>query len=61
MLKLGFLAFRQFKSSFAHTTKDLKLYESAIDIVFEKFQKTHPNDMKITPTAHSGFFRLTKE
>ena len=61
MLKLGFLAFRQFKSSFAHTTKDLKLYESAIDIVFEKISKTHPNDMKITPTAHSGFFRLTKE
>ena len=61
MLKLGFLGFRQFKPSYAHSFKDLKLYSNALDIVFEKVSKTSIEEMLKTPVAHSGFFRLTKE
>ena len=61
MLKLGFLGFRQFKPSYAHSFKDLKLYSKAVDLVFEKISKTPPDKMLKSPLAHSGFFRLTKE
>ena len=61
MLKLGFLGFRQFKPSYAHSNKDLKLYSNAVDLVFEKIYKTSPKDLLKSPVAHSGFFRLTKE
>ena len=61
MLKLGFLGFRQFKPSYAHSNKDLKLYSNAVDLVFEKISKTSPKDLLKSPVAHSGFFRLTKE
>ena len=61
MLKLGFLGFRQFKPSYAHSFKDLKLYSNAVDLVFEKIAKTSIDEMLKTPVAHSGFFRLTKE
>ncbi|MDA9213414.1 aminotransferase class III-fold pyridoxal phosphate-dependent enzyme [Flavobacteriaceae bacterium] len=61
MLKLGFLGFRQFKPSYAHSHKDLKLYSTAVDLVFEKISKTSPEDLLASPVAHSGFFRLTKE
>lgn len=61
MLKLGFLGFRQFKPSYAHSNKDLKLYSTAVDLVFEKISKTSPQDLLKSPIAHSGFFRLTKE
>jgi glutamate-1-semialdehyde aminotransferase len=61
MLKLGFLGFRQFKPSYAHSNKDLNLYADAVDIVFEKIAKSSPKDLLTSPVAHSGFFRLTKE
>jgi glutamate-1-semialdehyde aminotransferase len=61
MLKLGFLGFRQFKPSYAHSNKDLSLYADAVDIVFEKIAKSSAKDLLTSPVAHSGFFRLTKE
>lgn len=61
MLKHGFLGFRQFKPSFAHSLKDLELYADAVDIVFSKIAKTPAQELLTTPIAHSGFHRLTKE
>ena len=61
MLKKGFLGFRQFKPSFAHSTNDVIKYEIAVDKVFEKIANNSINDLLNTPTAHSGLHRLTKE
>ena len=60
-MDLGFLGFRQFKPSYAHSNKDLNLYADAVDIVFDKIAKSAPEDLLTSPVAHSGFFRLTKE
>ncbi len=60
MLKLGFLGFRVFKPSFAHTQEVLVEYESALNEVFGLIAKNGPGALK-TPLAHTGFSRLTKE
>ena len=39
MLKRGFLAFRQFKPSYAHTNEDIQKYSEAVDQVFEALSK----------------------
>jgi glutamate-1-semialdehyde aminotransferase len=61
MLKKGFLGFRQFKSSFAHTSDDISKYEKAVDDVFQKISITSIDELLSTPVAHSGLYRLTKE
>jgi hypothetical protein len=61
MLKLGFLGFRQFKPSFAHSLNDVDLYAEAVDEVFSIIAKTPAQQLLTTPTAHLGFHRLTKE
>ncbi|MDB3867951.1 aminotransferase class III-fold pyridoxal phosphate-dependent enzyme [Gammaproteobacteria bacterium] len=61
MLQRGFLAWRQFKPSYAHKDLDLKLYESAISEVFKEMSSIDPDNILQTPQAHSGFTRLTKE
>jgi len=61
MLKSGFLGFRQFKSSFAHSFDDVVKYEIAVDEVFEKIANNSINDLLNSPIAHTGLHRLTKE
>ena len=61
MLKKGFLGFRQFKPSFAHSTEDVKKYEIAVDNIFQKISNYSINDLLNSPVAHSGLHRLTKE
>ena len=61
MLKLGFLGFRQFKPSFAHSKNDLFEYSLAVDQIFELLSKKDLKDLISTPIAHSGFTRLTSE
>ena len=59
MLKRGFLGYRQFKSSFSHTKKDLSKYAKAVDEVFQIIANN--SSVLNTPPAHSGFTRLTNE
>lgn len=61
MLKRGFLGFRQFKPSFAHTLENVKQYSSAVDSVFQELKRDDIEKSLATPVAHSGFSRLTKE
>ncbi len=61
LLKRGFLGFRQFKPSFAHSLNDVELYAKAVDEVFSIIAKTSAQELLTTPTAHTGFHRLTKE
>ncbi len=61
MLQRGFLAWRQFKPSFAHQESDLRLYSQAIGEVFKVIAKLDPDKILNTPQAHIGFTRLTKE
>jgi hypothetical protein len=61
MLDQGFLGFRQFKPSYAHTEDDVRRYAKAIDAVFAKLAATDHSLLLHTPVAHSGFHRLTKE
>jgi len=61
MLKRGFLGFRQFKPSFAHTDDHIKKYADAVDEIFYDISQKNPSELITTPVAHSGFFRLTKE
>ncbi len=61
MLKRGFLGFRQFKPSLAHTTNDVEKYERAVDDVMGKIAKSPLDKLLNTPIAHSGLHRLTKE
>ena len=61
MLEQGFLGFRQFKPSFAHTKEDVALYANAVDKVFEEIANKKPGDLLSTHMAHDGFYRLTKE
>jgi glutamate-1-semialdehyde aminotransferase len=60
MLKRGFLGFRQFKPSFAHSDSDIKQYAEAVDDVFGRIAAKGASLLS-TPVAHSGFTRLTKE
>ena len=61
MLKHGFLGFHQFKPSFAHTMQDVEAYAKAVDDIFDKIRHTDSNKLLQTPSAHTGFHRLTKE
>lgn len=61
MLKRGFLGFRQFKPSLAHSSQDVERYAGAVEEVFELIRSTKPESLLETPMAHSGFHRLTKE
>ena len=61
MLNRGFLGFRQFKPSFAHSSDDVRKYKKAVDEVFKKIATTPIDKLLHTPIAHSGLHRLTKE
>ena len=61
MLNLGFLGFRQFKPSLAHTEEDIKVYEQAVDKAFEQIANNPIQELLKSPKAHSGLYRLTKE
>lgn len=61
MLKRGFLGFRQFKPSFAHTRDDVKRYAVAVSEVFAELAKRDPSTLLSSPVAHTGFARLTRE
>ena len=56
MLKRGFLAFRQFKPSFAHTEENVKDYKKNVEDVFYEISKS--NIYFNTPNHHLGFKRL---
>jgi hypothetical protein len=57
MLKSGFLGFRQFKPSFAHTRDDVTRYAKAVDEVFAELSKRDPASLSSSPVAHSGLAR----
>lgn len=61
MLQRGFLGFRQFKASLAHTSADLDRYATACDEVFGLLARLSPQDLAHTAPHHSGFQRLTQE
>lgn len=61
MLKEGFLGFRQFKPSLAHSSDVLELYQYAVGRVFSKLAADLDCTQLDTPKHHSGFQRLTKE
>jgi hypothetical protein len=61
MLQRGYLAWRQFKPSFAHKKSDLNLYDEAIGEVFNVIANLKPDQILESPAAHTGFTRLTKE
>ena len=61
MLEEGFLGYRQFKSSMAHTLDDLGKYDVAVDRIFKELATEDPTKLISTPAAHSGFHRLTRE
>jgi glutamate-1-semialdehyde aminotransferase len=61
MLELGFLGFRQFKASYAHSAEDVARYSKAVDMVFSEIACKEPSSLLSTPVAHLGFHRLTKE
>jgi glutamate-1-semialdehyde aminotransferase len=61
MLKEGFLGFRQFKPSLAHTDSILRDYENAVKSVFKILASDIDCNSLNTPMHHSGFKRLTKE
>lgn len=62
MLDRGYLAFNQFKPSFAHTEEDVKLYISNVREVFAILKDALVNDSVKSllkgPVAHDGFYRL---
>jgi len=61
MLKEGFLAFRQFKPSFAHNEKIIDKYAVSVKRTFEKISADPECKKLATPKHHQGFTRLTKE
>lgn len=61
MLEKGFLGYRQFKPSFSHKKKHIKSYSKAIDFVFESISDDSWIKNINSPTAHTGFSRLTSE
>tara|TARA_B100001142_G_scaffold330044_1_gene395850 strand:- start:29238 stop:30563 length:1326 start_codon:yes stop_codon:yes gene_type:complete len=61
MLKHGFLAFRQFKPSLAHTDQDIDSYEKATKETFTLLSSLSEARIAESPLAHDGFSRLTKE
>lgn len=61
MLNRGFLGFRQFKASFAHTNEDLLSYRKAVDEVFALISTLSIEELKRQDICHAGLSRLTKE
>ena len=61
MLDEGFLAFRQFKPSYAHKIEHIEAYSEAIEKVFKLIANNDPKDLLKGPIAQTGFQRLTKE
>ena len=61
MLKEGFLGFRQFKPSLAHTDREIYKYNKAIKKVFKIISQDLECENLISPKHHLGFKRLTKE
>ena len=61
MLERGFLGFRQFKASYAHTNEDILLYEKAVDEVFSVISSRTNEELDDLETCHVGLSRLTKE
>ena len=61
MLSRGFLGFRQFKASLAHTDEDLFIYRNAVDEVFSVISKLTHEELNKQETCHTGLSRLTKE
>jgi len=61
MLKEGFLGFRQFKPSLAHTSVVLDLYEISVGKVFGLLAEDLECLILDTPKHHVGFQRITKE
>ena len=59
MLDQGYLGFRQFKASAAHTVEDLEPYRAAVDTIFSEL--AGGVDLEGHAPAHNGFHRLTKE
>ena len=61
MLRRGFLGFKQFRPSFAHTNSDIKLYKNALFEVFKIIANDISAQTLKTPPHHTGFKRLTSE
>ena len=61
MLQRGFLAFRQFKPSLAHSEAELSQYKTAVEDVFEILVKLPRDRVLNSKIAHTGFTRLTHE
>lgn len=61
MLQRGFLGFRQFKPSLAHSDIELDKYKNAIEEVFLLLSKLPDDKIISSPVAHAGLYRLTKE
>ncbi|MFA5771235.1 MAG: aminotransferase class III-fold pyridoxal phosphate-dependent enzyme [Thermoplasmata archaeon] len=65
MLKRGFLAWNQFKSSYAHKDVHIKKYLKETKEVFfgiaEAIEKNYVEKMLKGPIARRGFYRLTKD
>lgn len=61
MLKEGFLGFRQFKPSLAHTDREIYKYNKAVKKVFKIISQDLECENLISPKHHLGFKRLTKE
>ncbi|MCL5966101.1 MAG: aminotransferase class III-fold pyridoxal phosphate-dependent enzyme [Deltaproteobacteria bacterium] len=63
MLENGYLAFNQFKPSFAHREEHVRNYlvavEEAFTVIAEAVQKGDVFNRLYGPTARSGFYRLT--
>jgi hypothetical protein len=60
MLKRKILGFRQFKPSFAHSQKELEIYEKCVKEIFNILVAKKNNKIEFE-THHDGFMRLTKE
>ena len=61
MLSQGFLGFRQFKPSYAHTVKDLEKYNQSCNKIFKIISEDPKSKNLKIPLHHTGFQRLTKE
>jgi glutamate-1-semialdehyde aminotransferase len=61
MLQRGFLGFRQFKPSLAHSDDDLNKYSAAVQEVFNTLVSLPENKILNSEIAHTRFSYLTKE
>jgi glutamate-1-semialdehyde 2,1-aminomutase len=61
MLQRGFLGFRQFKPSLAHTDKELSKYATAMTEIFSLLSHLPEEQIAISKVAHTSFKRLTDE